>query len=161
MNSPLATSAVLVICTSMGTAISRVTPCRVSRPTTVARRPAASTRTLWKATVGKRATSKKSELRRWLSRISMPVSSEAASMVSVMRPVVSAAGSTITSPLKREKCPSAFIIRDVARNVISLASDWMRKRTGCRLDGIWPDERGHDERGHDEAPGPKRSQHEA
>ena len=69
----------------------------------MARRPAASTRTLWKATVGKRATSKKSELRRWLSRISMPVSSEAASMVSVMRPVVSTAGSTITSPLKREK----------------------------------------------------------
>src|SRR6185503_4487788 len=131
MNSPLATRAVLVICTSIGTEISRVTPCMVSRPTTVARRPAASTRRLWKTTVGKRSTSKKSELRRCLSRISMPVSSDGASMVRLMRPLVRTVGSTITSPLKREKRPSAFINREVARNVISLASGWMRKRSDC------------------------------
>src|SRR6266851_3697279 len=131
MNSPLATSAVVEICTSIGTAISRVTPCSVRRPTTMARRPAASTRTLWKVTVGKRSTSKKSELRRCLSRISMPVSSEAASMVRLMRALVRAAGSTTTSPLKRENRPSAFINREVARKAISLASGWMRKRSGC------------------------------
>ena len=104
----------------------------------MARRPAVSTRTLWNAMVGKRSMSKKSALRRWLSRIPMPVSSEAASMVRLIRAPVGRAGSATTSPLKRPKCPSAFISRDVARNVISLASGWMRKRSDSALAGALP-----------------------
>ena len=101
----------------------------------MARRPADSTRTLWNAMVGKRSMSKKSALRRCLSRISMPVSSEAASIVRVIRAPAGPPGSATTSPLKRPKWPSAFISREVARKVISLASGWMRKRSGSAFAG--------------------------
>jgi len=94
------------------------------------RRPAASTRTLWNVMVGKRSMSKKSALRRCLSRIWMPVSSEAASIVRVIRAPAGRLGSASTSPLKRPKWPSAFMSREVARKLISLASGWMRKRSG-------------------------------
>ena len=94
-----------------------------------------STRTLWNAMVGKCSMSRKSALRRCLSRIWMPVSIEAASMMRLIRAPAGPPGSATTSPLNRPKCPSAFIRREVARKVISLASGWMRKRSGSALAG--------------------------
>jgi hypothetical protein len=101
----------------------RVCPCRVKVPVTSSLPLATSfTAVLLKVMVGNFATSKKSELRRCLSRASLPVSMLAASMTTSTEEREMSSGSTWMVPWNVLKRPAVLLSR---WRILKLTSEWV------------------------------------